>query len=152
MTMTIRYEHAVVVERPVEPVYTFVSDVANAPRWMPWADEIRILDEAEATGVAEGQRRLIKQTDFGIQNETVLEATKVEPGRSYTFETVAGATDFRGTYHFEPVEAGTRLTRTYQVKLSGLARILEPVMARRMKRRWQADLERIKEVLEDTTE
>lgn len=150
--MTIQFDHAVVIDRPVESVYAFVSDVANAPRWMPWADETRVVDGPAPEGVAADQRRLIKQTDFGIQSETVLEATDVEPGRAYTFEAVEGPVAFRSTYRFEPVEAGTRFARTYRVELPGLARLLEPVMARRMKRRWTADLERLKAVLEAATE
>ncbi len=147
--MAIRYEHDVVIERPVETVYSFVSDVANAPRWMPWADETAVIDGPDPAGVAEGQRRLIKQTDFGIQTETVLEATGVEPGRSYTFASVTGPTDFQATYRFEPVAEGTRLTRSYRVELPGAAaRLLAPVIARRMKRRWQADMDRLKEQVE----
>jgi len=150
--MAIRYEHDVVIERPVETVYSFVSDVANAPKWMPWADETAVIEGPEPTGVAEGQRRLIKQTDFGIQSETILEATEVTVGRSHTFESVSGPVEFRGTYSFEPVAEGTRLTRTYHVELPGLKRFMEPIVARRMKRRWEADLKRVKEQLEDEAE
>lgn len=150
--MTIDFEHSVVIERSVETVYTFVSDVANAPSWMPWADETIVIDGSEPSGVAEGQRRRIRQTDFGLRSETVLEATEVDPGRRYTFESVEGSVDFRSTYRFEPVEAGTRLTRTYRVEPSGVARLVEPIMARRMRRRWRADLDRLKELLEDGTD
>lgn len=147
--MTIEYEHDVTIERPVETVYEFVSDVSNASTWMPWADETAVIDGPEPTGVAEGQRRLIRQTDLGVQSETVLEAVAVEPGRSYTFASVEGPVDFRGSYRFEPVDGGTRLTRTYRVEMEGvLARLLEPLVARRMKRRWQADMDRLKEHLE----
>lgn len=149
--MTIRFEHSVHIERPVETVYTFVSDVSNAPMWMPWADETSVIEGPEPSGVAEGQRRRIKQTDFGVQSETVLEATEVEPGQHYTFESIEGPVDFRGTYRFEPVEDGTRLTRTYRVELSGVARLVEPILTRRMKRRWRADLNRIKGILEANT-
>ena len=150
--MAIDYEHSVFIERPVEDVYTYISDVTNAPEWMPWADEVSIIDGGEPWGVSEGQQRLLKQTDFGIQNETIIEATDVEPGRSYRFETVGGPVDFKGSYRFDPVENGTRLTRTYHVELPVLARLMEPIMARRMKRRWEADLQRVREILENQSE
>ena len=150
--MTIQFEHSVVIERPVEVVYAFVSNVANAPRWMPWADETAVIGGPKPSGVAEGQRRLVKQTDFGVQSETILEATAVEPGQYYAFESVEGPVEFRSTYRFDPVEGGTRLTRTYRVELQKLTRIVEPIIARRMKRRWQADLARITEILESETE
>lgn len=146
--MTVEFEHSVLIDRPVADVYAFVSDVGNAPRWMPWADEARVLEGPDPSGVAEGQRRLLVQTDFGIRSETVVEATDVQPGERYAFETVEGPVDFRGTYRFEPVGDGTRLTRSYRVELSGFARLLEPVVARRMERRWRADLERIREIME----
>lgn len=147
--MAIYYEYDVIIERPVEEVYAYISDVSNASEWMPWADETAVINGPEPSGIAEGQRRLIKQRDFGIQSETVLEATDIDPGRSYTFESVEGPVDFRGEYCFEPVEEGTQLTRTYQVELPGLTRIMEPVMARQMKRQWESDLERVKDILED---
>ena len=147
--MAIDYEHSVRIERPVEDVYAYISDVRNAAEWMPWADEVAVVDGGEPSGVAEGQRRLLKQTDFGVQSETVIEATDVDPGRSYRFETVDGSVDFDGSYRFEPVANGTRLTRTYHVELPRVARLVEPIVARRMKRRWDADLQRVKEVLED---
>lgn len=151
MTMTSRFEHSVDIERRLETVYAFVSDVANAQTWMPWADETSVVNGREPSGVAVGQRRRVNQTDFGIQSETILEATEVEPGRSYTFESVSGPIDFRGTYRFDPLERGTRVTRIYLVEFPGFTRILEPLVIHRMKRRWQADLEYIKEILEDET-
>ncbi|WP_425494266.1 SRPBCC family protein [Natronoglomus mannanivorans] len=150
--MPIQCEHSIVIERPVETVYTFVSDVSNAPRWMPWADETSVISGSKPSSVAEGQRRRIKQTDFGVQSETIIEAIEVEPGRHYTFESVEGPGTFRGTYRFEPTRNGTRLTRSYRVVLPGLARVMEPIMARRMKRRWRTDLKRIKKTLENDTE
>lgn len=57
---------------------------------MPWANETAVIHGSEPSGIAERQRRLIKQTDFGIQIETVLEATDADPGRSYIFESVEG--------------------------------------------------------------
>lgn len=146
--MPIQYEHSLKIERPVEEVYAYISDVGNASEWMPWADETAVIDGPEPSGVAEGQRRSITQTDVGVRSETVLEATDVDPGRRYSFETVRGPVDFRGSYRFEPVNEGTRLTRTYHVEMPGLTRVLEPIMARRMKRRWEADLNRVKEILE----
>ncbi|MFB6198280.1 MAG: SRPBCC family protein [Halobacteriaceae archaeon] len=150
--MAIDYQHSVIIERPVEDVYAYISDVGNAQEWMPWADETRVIEGPEPSGIAEGQRRLLKQTDFGIQSETIIEATKVEPGRRYAFETIDGPVDFQGSYHFEQVENGTRLTRTYHVELPGLTRLMEPIMARRMKRRWEADLQRVKTILETKTQ
>lgn len=150
--MSIQCEHSIEIDRPVETVYTFVSDVSNAPRWMPWADDTRVISGSKPSGVAEGQRRRIKQTDFGVQSETIIEAVEVEPGRHYTFESVEGPGAFRGIYRFEPTRNGTRLTRSYRVVLPGRARIMEPIMARRMKRRWQTDLTRIKETLEADAE
>lgn len=150
--MAIHFEHNVIIERPVEEVYAYVSDVGNAAAWIPWTDKVAILRGPEPSGVAEGQRRLIKQTDFGVQSETVLEATDVDPGHCYTFESVDDPVEYQGTYRFEEVEEGTQLTRTYHVELPGLKRIMEPLMARRMKQRWRSDFDRLKHILENESE
>jgi uncharacterized membrane protein len=150
--MAIHFEHTVIIKRPVKEVYTYVSDVGNAAAWIPWTDEVAVIDGPEPSGVGEGQRRLIKQTDFGVQSETVLEATDVDPGHSYTFESVNSPVEYRGTYRFAEVREGTRLTRTYHVELPGLKRVMEPLIARRMKQRWRADFDRLKHILEHESE
>ena len=150
--MAMYFEHDVFIERPVEEVYAYVGDVGNAAAWIPWADEVAVIEGPAPSGVAEGQQRSITQTDFGVRSETVLEATDVDPGHSYTFESVDDSVEYRGTYRFEAVGEGTRLTRTYHVELPGSKRVLEPLMARRMKWRWRSDFDRLKHVLENDSE
>lgn len=146
--MTITYEHSVRIERPVEDVYAYVMDVSNAPAWMPWVDEVAIDNDVEPDGIAVGQRRRLKQTDFGIQSETVIEAVAVDPARYVEFKTVRGPVDFSGTYRFEDEGGATTLTRSYRVELDGIRSLLESFVEKRMLARWDADMERLKAVLE----
>lgn len=149
--MTINFEQSVQINRPIQEVYEFVSDVSNDTLWMPWLDSCELAEGPKPSSVAEGQRRRIKQTDFGVQTETLMEATEVEPGRFYRFESVDAPIDLSASYRYESVERGTKLTRIYEAEMTGLInRLLEPLMARRMKRRWAADFDRIKELLETT--
>ena len=35
-------EHSLDIERPVDEVFAFVTNVENAPRWQAWAEEAKI--------------------------------------------------------------------------------------------------------------
>lgn len=148
----IKFKQSIVIDRPVDEVYEFVSEVTNDTLWMPWLDKCELADGPNSATVEIGQQRKIVQTDFGVQSEMLVEATEVEPGQSYTFETVEGPIDLDVTYRYEPTNGSTRLTRVYEAKSSGfINKLLEPLMARRMKKRWEADFPRLKAQLEKET-
>lgn len=136
----IKFKQSIIIDRPMDEVYGSVSQVNNDTLWMPWLDTCELADGPNSSNIEVGQRLRIVQTDFGVRSEMLVEATEVEPGQYYKFETVTGPIDLDVTYRYEPVDGSTRLTREYQARSSGFFnKLLEPLMARRMKKRWRGD-------------
>jgi len=118
----------IVMNAPPEHVYDMV---ANLPRMGDWSPECQRVEwEDGATGPAEGAkfvghnrggpRQLFRWSRHG----RVLSADR---GREFTFATEEGgreSTQWR--YGFEPVEGGTQVTESYEVKwIPAWARIID---------------------------
>jgi hypothetical protein len=108
----------VVVNAAPEHIYSMVADMPRMGEWSPECQ--RVEWESGATGPAEGAkfvghnrtgpRGMIRWSRRG----TVLTA---DAGREFAFATEEGGVE--GTvwrYHFEPVDGGTQVTESYEVK------------------------------------
>jgi hypothetical protein len=118
----------IVVAAAPERIYELVADM---PRMGQWSPECAAVDweNAEAGPVAgarfvghnrTGPRKLIRWSRHG----RVLVA---EPGREFAFATEEGGREgVVWRYRFEPVDAGTRVTESYEVTwLPAWARIVD---------------------------
>lgn len=101
------FEQSVVINRPVEEVFAFVSDLENDPPWTA-AEEIR--------QTSQGPIRIgttFRQCDrfLGRRLNLTLEVTGFEPNRSIGLTTTSGPLSFTGTRIVEPVgNDATRVT------------------------------------------
>ena len=128
----------IIIERPVEVVWNFVTDLSKHSEWC-----------------AEGAKE--QQTSPGPLGvgSTFLEGTRngkkstgrvdeYEPNRKVTFEATSGLE--KGTtvsYTFEPIEEGrkTRLREIVQFRPNGFMRLLRPFVVGRITRQLQASAE-----------
>jgi uncharacterized protein YndB with AHSA1/START domain len=125
----IKMEGSVVIERPIEQVWGFLTSAENASKW--------------DTGILEA-----RQTSSGpVGLGTTLEAVREMRGRRRSMNVkvtefepikrVAWAIDFgmgTGTsiYSFETAVCGTLLSKSSQVELKGVYNLLTPIMRRRL--------------------
>ena len=75
------------------------------------------------------------------------EYTEFEPGHRVTFRTTSGP-GLLASYIVEPVKDGARLTATMELDVSGLMSIAEPLIAATLRRDVDANLVRLKGILE----
>ena len=141
-----RVEESVEIDRPVEEVFTYVSDVANYPQWMAHVLEVR----KQCPGRPEqGAGFVVAIKSVGRRFETPYERTSYEAGRRYTDRAVGGPIpDQRWHSAFEEVPAGTRFTRAVDVESRGVLRLLEPLQKRAAGRQLKKDLQTLKEIVE----
>ncbi len=72
------------------------------------------------------------------------------PGQSIDWELLNGPFKGRGGYRFESVEAGTQFTLRADVKPTGFYRLLGPLFGWMGRRRNQADVEKLRDILESS--
>lgn len=123
-----------VINATPDHVYAMVADLQRMGEWSP---ECRHVEwEGGATGPAEGAKFVghnrggPKQLIRWSRHGRVLTA---DPGREFTFVTEEGGREStQWQYRFEPVDGGTRVTESYDVKWLPLwARIVDGPLNRR---------------------
>jgi hypothetical protein len=78
-----------------------------------------------------------------------VEITKFEPGRLIGFKTTSGPVDWSGAWEVRPLDAGrTEVTAAGDMRLHGLRRLLEPLMAGEVRKSEAAELVKLRTKLE----
>jgi hypothetical protein len=81
-------------------------------------------------------------------SEGDMEVVAFEPNRREVLRGVVGPMEPTLSYLFEPADGGTRFTRQIRIKVSGIMRLMEPLMwidAPRRNRGFVANLKRVLE-------
>jgi uncharacterized membrane protein len=141
----ITFETSIEIRRPLEAVFAFVSDPRNEPQWEKTVKEVRVTpDGPPAVGT-----QVTKVGSFlGVKLEATNELTALVPNRSLSFKGTSGPASMEATMRFEAVGEGTRLSGTFQVESGGLFKVAGPIFASQAKKQMEADLQRLKELLE----
>jgi len=142
---------AIIIERPIEEVWSFVTDLSKHSEWCAEGEKMQ---QTSPGPLAVGST-FLAGTPNGNNAGRVDE---YEPNRKVTFQQTSGPE--KGStvsYTFEPIEGGkTRLREIVEFRPSGLSRLLMPFVAGSIKRKVQASAERgfsnIKRILESETQ
>jgi len=135
-----RFDLEVRIERPVEAVFAYVSDVRNLPEWQESA--------LAAAWIIEGSRFRERRSFLGRTAELELEVTAFEQDRRFDVKAVKGPVRFEIRHSFEAVEGGTALRVSAEAALGGAFRLAASLAKKQAERQFRADLERLKDVLE----
>jgi carbon monoxide dehydrogenase subunit G len=136
-------ENSIVIEKPRSEVFAFVANHENDKLWRPG-----VLDIERASG--EGRGAIYRQGVKGPMGRRIpadIEVTAYEEGSHVAFRTLGGPVQPEGSYRFEDVDGGTRVTFSLNAKLSGAQKLMSPMVQRSMSSTVGA-LENLKRVLE----
>lgn len=140
-----KFEHSVLIQRPLEDVWAYVMEPANDPVWQGPVIEVR-RGAGEQMGVG---TEIEEVTQFlGRRFEMTFVVTEHEPMRRSAVRTSSGPVRMEGSYSFDSVADGTRFTMKGETDAHGLFRLAEPVFARMARREWESSCEVLKDLLE----
>ena len=135
----------ILIDRPVDSVFAYVINVENDIHWR--------------SGVTGSGMRSSDPIGVGSIGYTVAGDQEVEwrvvnyiPGESVDWEFLNGPFVGSGGYRFEPVEGGTQFTLVAAVEPSGVYKLLGPLFGWIGGRRNQADVEKLRDILEATAD
>lgn len=137
-------EESIVVDRPVDEVFAFVSDVANDPKYRE-----DILDARWTAPNGPGLGKTFEHhLNFMGRKWFTGKVTHYQPNRRIEVQYISGS--IRPTYSmtFEALGAGTRIVHRSTVQTFGLLRLMEPIMPRMGKARLARDYLNLKRLLE----
>jgi uncharacterized membrane protein len=135
-----RFDLEVTIERPVEAVFAYVSDVRNLPEWQESA--------VSADWIEEGSRFRERRTFLGRTAELELEVTALEQDRRFDVKAVKGPVKFEIQHSFEAVGAATLLRVDANAAVGGALRFAARMAQGQAERQFRADLERLRALLE----
>jgi uncharacterized membrane protein len=135
---------SVTIRRPVDEVFAFVADGANAPRWRSG-----VLDVEHVSGRGAGAvyRQGVKGPG-GRRIAADYEITASEPSRRIAFKAIAGPVRPTGEFRFDGTGDQTTLTFSLDAQLNGWKKL---VMGGAVQRTMDAEmdaLDRLKALLE----
>jgi uncharacterized membrane protein len=141
---TLRIEHTIQIDQPVDDVFSFMADPENLPLWQSGLAEVR--PQSDVRGL--GARHLELRTLLGKRFEQVLEVTAFVPGERLDLAVVEGPVQLTVRHTFEPVTGGTRVVMIGEGDPGPLFALAAPLMARAIKKQSKRDFKRLKSVLE----
>jgi carbon monoxide dehydrogenase subunit G len=146
----VRIEDGILIDRPVEKVWKFVSDPSNNPKWFQGTCEIRPTSEGP---MAVGTTFEARIQVGGISQAIGARCTVLNQNQEITWELTSGATKrSTDTWRMEAMDdKATRLTRVFDLRVSGLWRLIEPIVVRGTKRAHAAEIINVKRILEGET-
>ena len=142
-----KLEYSVIINRPVEEVFAFVSNVENWPQWVSGASETR---QTSSGPVAKGTTFTQISHYLGRRFEINATVTAFEPNRLVAVENDGKPMPFGNRITVEAANGGTRLTNTLSAAgdVGGLFKLAEPVLERMFRRQFEKDHETLKDLLE----
>jgi carbon monoxide dehydrogenase subunit G len=140
-----RADDSVVVERPPEEVFAYLSDPATFPEWQASVLE----SKQESPGAITSGTRIREVSKFlGRRMETILEVTAYEPGRQFSLKVVSGPIPFDVRQNLQPVEGGTKIDVVIEGEPGGFFKLAEPLVVRAVGRELANNLATLKDILE----
>ncbi|HEY6411097.1 MAG TPA: SRPBCC family protein [Ktedonobacteraceae bacterium] len=141
----VKVETSIIIHRPIEEVFAYVSDFRNSPQWQAGIVEVRQTPESP---VGRGTRVTFLRTFLGRKIEGTSEMVEYEPPTKHTFKSTSGPLPITVSRIFEPTVEGTKVTIVLEMQPGGVFALAEPLIARSLRRDVEADFGNLKDLLE----
>jgi uncharacterized membrane protein len=141
-------ENEVIINRPIEEVFSFVSNIENYIQWQSGVIEAKLTSEGPL-GLGSTYKYSAKLLGRKIENNGKY--TEYIPNKKITFKGTSGPFPGQGTYSFENVNGGTKLSTLIEADIGGFFKIAEGLVVKQFKKQFDADFENLKTLLESQT-
>jgi uncharacterized membrane protein len=141
----IQFEISILIDRPIQEVFTFLSNPLNLPRW-----QSMILDvQPESSGTPEkGSRFRLKSEMLGRKIEGTIEIVEYTPPSVFAFQNQSGPMSVTVSMHLKTVGTGAQVSIQALGEPGGMFKLAEPVLAKQVQSQMETNLTRLKTYLE----
>lgn len=151
--MAFQFEVHETIDRPVEEVFEYVTNVENDEEWHPNVTETSEFDGEMSEGTT---WTMSYDSPFGT-TELHEECIVFEPPNRYGYETKNGLFGGRirtteSVFNFTQDGDGTQVTISGETQVKGLLRVLQPLFKRMVTDELQSQLTELKSAMEQPTE
>ena len=120
----VKNEMSIIINRPIEEVFAFVSDLKNGPQWQTGLFEVRQITK-DPIGLG-SQLRLYG--NLGRKLEANVEIVTFEPNHKLVIKSPSATVPFEESFLFETVADGTKVTTQVELHPSGFMGLAEPMI------------------------
>jgi uncharacterized membrane protein len=141
----VTHEKIITINRPVEEVFAYVSDLQNGPKWQP---ELLGVQHITKGPLGIGTQFSCVRIIMGQKLETSIEFVAYEPNRKYVIKSTEGPMPLEQSTLFESTAEGTKLTTKIELHRRGDMAQAEPMLAESLKQEMETDFDGLKKLLE----
>jgi carbon monoxide dehydrogenase subunit G len=141
----ITFDLSTLVDRPMQDVFNFLSNPLNLPKWQSMIAKI---EQVTPGAVGVGSKYKVAAEMLGRKIDGLMEITTFEPPARFGFTNQAGPMQVTVTVTLKPVGTGAKISLNAQGNPGGVFKIAEGVLAGQVKSQMEANLARLKSVLE----
>ena len=140
-----RLSASLVVNRPVEDVFSYVASFENRMNYEEGLVESEQTSDGPFGLGATGRDAM---RAMGRRMESTAEIVAFEANKTFTFKSTSGPMEFQGTWTFDSEGGGTRLSVDAEGHMKGLMKLFEPLIVMKFKSQMNRTTARLKEILE----
>jgi uncharacterized protein YndB with AHSA1/START domain len=140
----IKVEKSVVINKPVEEVFGFVTAEGTYTRWQAGVEQV----------IEEGPRNIVGsqftevRRFMGQEMRTTLELTEFVPNARWAAKVVKGPVPYEVVMTYKAVNGGTKVTTSVDGEPKGFFKLAEGMVASQLEKSIAEDEQRLKEILE----
>ena len=140
----VKIEESVIIDRPVEEVWKFITDLSKFPKWDNEVLEVR---QTSTGPLGLGSTVEVRQK---MRNMTLPQrCIEYEPNRNFSFAVTSGpGKGSTVTFSVEIIEGKTKFTKVDDLKFSGFYKLVGPFITPSMRREVVAANGNLKRILE----
>ena len=136
------------IDRPVDEVFDFVTNVENMPRWVSGVSGARLMSQA----MGKGARYVIDYVTGWRSNEVEIEVTDFERPRVFASKASRGPFDYEGRMELAGDESSTSITNIIEDDPDSLASqvaawVFGPFLRGARRRRMERELEQLRSAI-----
>lgn len=137
--------NSIEIARPVARVFEFVADARNNPQWMPVQKVYNVSEGIIGVGTTFKQEFVLMGTSYELDGTI----TEFEPAKKIAFVYKAQVFTWQGHYLLESVTDDTRLSARGNINLSGALKMMEPMLAPKIRKLVNDTAPNLKKILEN---
>ena len=141
----VRAEESIFVERPIEEVFGYLTDLDSVPEWQT---NVLFLQLDSPGGLRVGARLIELRKFRGRKVESVVEVTEYEPPFRYTTRVQSGPIPFEISNVFSETGGGTRIDAVVEGEPGGFFGLVEWRVVKAVERELWNSLATLKDILE----
>lgn len=137
----IRIEHTITIQDSIDDVFSFIASAENNPKWDSDCIMAKIISEGQIGVGTEGKSVV---TVLGRSYESTFSYDEYDPPHLVSKHIKAGNIKIDVTNGLKEVANGTQLTHNLEITHSGLKKVMEPFLAKKIKKQVHASLDQLK--------